>query len=99
MDSRSNQARDNRRAERVFNALSRLLQSSVCDGLSTTCDVHISDRAGRELARRRLASGGINSGEIMVSEKPTASGQAPVAGEIEVGTSDLDFSNAKAGVE
>lgn len=95
MDSGSNKARDDGATERLFDAISSLLEISLRHGIQATCDVHVSDGTGGVFERRRFSARRDNTGKIVVCQKPTASGQASIAGEIEVGTSDLDFSNAK----
>jgi hypothetical protein len=85
MDSGSDEAGDERRAKRLLDAVQGLLEGSLRDGLSATCDLHVSDRAGRLVARRRVSVSGDYPREIVVCEKPAASGQASATGEIEVG--------------
>ena len=52
MDSGSDEAGDERRAQRLLNAVQGLLEGSLRDGLSATCDIHVSDRAGWLSARQ-----------------------------------------------
>lgn len=82
MDSRSYPARDNRAAQRLLDALSSVLASGLCDGISASCDVHIGDRAGREFARCRIQARGQHAWEILVGEESATGGQAPSTGEI-----------------
>ncbi len=81
MDSGSDKARNDRRAKRLLDAISRCLASSLRDGVQASCDIHVSDRTGRLIARRGFSTGWDDPGEIVVSQEPPASGQAPVAGE------------------
>lgn len=93
MDSRSYPARDHGAAQRLLDALSRVLASSLCDGLSATCDVHIGDRTGREFARCRISARGLDAWEILVGQEPAACQSSPVAGEVEMGIDGLNSSD------
>ena len=71
MDSGSNAIGDKGAAQRLFDAVSGLLESSLGDGLQATCDVYVSDRAGKFIAGRGLHLYRNDAGEIVVREIPT----------------------------
>lgn len=86
MDSRSDQTSYPRgHAKRLLETLSRVLADSLDHGLQATCDLHISYRNGRELARCRVSVSRDNAGEVVEREVQAASGQAPATGKTEVG--------------
>ena len=71
MDSGSDETGNNRAAQRLFNAVSGVLESSLGDGLQATCDVYISDRNGRFIAGCGLHLYRNDAGEVVVREIPT----------------------------
>jgi hypothetical protein len=80
MDSRSNKARDDGATERLFDAISSLLEISLRHGIQATCDIHVSDRTGGVFERRRISARRNSSGEIVVMQKPSPCGSAPDTG-------------------
>lgn len=85
MDSRSNEDGDHWAAQRLFDAVQSVLEDCVGNGVSATCDIYLSDRTGQFLARRRFQTCWDNPWQVVVSQEPPESGQAPTTGKTEMG--------------
>lgn len=87
MDSRSDKAGDDGRAQCLFDAISGLLALSLRNGLPETIDIHLGYGAGGIPARCRIQTNWDDAGAVMVSRESPARGQASTARKAGMGTS------------